>query len=134
MSSEVNIKIIQGVYEAFGHGDVAAVLDVVADDVDWATEAAGSGAPWYGVRHNKGEIAKFFEEFGTAMEVEEWTPLAFAASDADVHAVVRIRTRSRATGKTVAMNLHHFFTLRDGKIVYWRGSEDTAQTQAALRG
>src|ERR1051326_3027816 len=134
MSSEVNIKIIQGVYEAFGHGDVAAVLDVVADDVDWATEAAGSGAPWYGVRHNKGEIAKFFEEFGTAMEVEEWTPLAFAASDADVHAVGRIRTRSRATGKTVAMNLHHFFTLRDGKIVYWRGSEDTAQTQAALRG
>lgn len=45
MSGEVNIKIIQGVYEAFGRGDVAAVLDAVADDVDWAAEAAGSGAP-----------------------------------------------------------------------------------------
>jgi ketosteroid isomerase-like protein len=31
------------------------------------------------------------------------------------------------------MNLHHFFTLRDGKIVYYRGTEDTAQTEAALR-
>ena len=133
MSTEVNVKIIQGVYEAFGRGDVAAVLDAVADDVDWAAEAAGSGAPWYGARHGKGEVVKFFEAFGTAMEVEEWTPLAFAASGDDVHSVVRIRTRSRATGKPVTMNLHHFFTLRDGKISYYRGTEDTAQTEAALR-
>ena len=67
------------------------------------------------------------------MEVEEWTPLAFAASDANVHSVVRIRARSRATGKSVTMNLHHFFTLRDGKIAYYRGTEDTAQSEAALR-
>ena len=133
MSAEVNIKIIQDVYDAFGRGDVAAVLDAVADDVDWAAEAAGSGAPWYGVRHGKGEVVKFFEAFGAAMEVEEWTPLSFAASDADVHSVVRIRARSRATGKSLVENLHHFFTLRDGKIVYYRGTEDTAQTEAVLR-
>jgi hypothetical protein len=133
MSAEVNIKIIQGVYEAFGRGDVAAVLDAVADDVDWAAEAAGAGAPWYGPRRGKGEVVKFFEAFGSAMEVEEWTPVAFAASDNDVHSVVRIRARSRATGKPVAENLHHFFTLREGKIVYYRGTEDTAQTEAALR-
>jgi hypothetical protein len=40
---------------------------------------------------------------------------------------------SRSTGKTAAMNLHHFFRFRDGKIAYYRGSEDTAQTEAALR-
>ena len=31
------------------------------------------------------------------------------------------------------MDLHHFFTFRDGKIAYYRGTEDTAQTAAALR-
>ena len=133
MSADVNIKIIQDVYDAFARGDVAAVLGAVADDVDWAAEAAGSGAPWYGVRHGKGEVMKFFEAFGAAMEVQEWTPLAVAASDADVHSVVRIRARSRATGKSLTENLHHFFTLRDGKIVYYRGTEDTAQTEAVLR-
>ena len=46
---------------------------------------------------------------------------------------VLMRARSRATGKSVAMNLHHFFTLRDGKIAYYRGTEDTAQTQAVLQ-
>jgi hypothetical protein len=29
-------------------GDVAAILDRVSDDVDWAAEAASKTAPWYG--------------------------------------------------------------------------------------
>jgi ketosteroid isomerase-like protein len=31
-------------------------------------------------------------------------------------------------------NLHHVFRFRDGKIAYYRGSEDTAQTAAVLPG
>lgn len=134
MSAEVNIKVIQDVYEAFGHGDVAAILDAVAEDVDWAAEATSSAAPWYGVRRGKAEVAQFFEAFGSTMEVEEFTPVSFAANDTDVHTVVRFRARSRATGRSAAMNLHHFFTFRDGKIAYYRGTEDTAQTAAVLRG
>ena len=134
MSAEVNIKIIQGVYEAFGRGDVATILDAVAEDVDWAAEAASSAAPWYGVRRGKDEVAQFFAAFGTAMEVGEFTPVSFAANDTDVHSVVRFRATSRATGKSAAMNLHHFFTFRDGKIAYYRGTEDTEQTAAVLRG
>jgi len=51
-----------------------------------------------------------------------------------VLSVVQFRARSRATGKTAAMNLHHFFKFRDGKIAYYRGTEDTAQTAAVLQG
>jgi hypothetical protein len=32
------------------------------------------------------------------------------------------------------MDLHHWFRFRDGKIYYYRGTEDSAQTEAALRG
>jgi len=31
------------------------------------------------------------------------------------------------------MDLHHFFRFRDGKMTYYRGTEDTAQTEAVLR-
>ena len=134
MSADANIKTITEVYEAFGRGDVAAILEVVAGDVDWAAEAASPGAPWHGVRHGKDAVAAFFAEFGATMEVEEFTPVSIAANDTDVLSVVRFRARSRATGKTAAMNLHHFFTFRDGKIAYYRGTEDTAQTEAVLRG
>jgi len=134
MSADANIKTIMGVYEAFGRGDVAAILDAVTSDVDWAAEADPNVAPWHGVRHGQEAVAAFFADFGSTMEVEEFTPVSIAANDTDVLSVVQFRARSRATGKTAAMDLHHFFKFRDGKIAYYRGTEDTAQTQAVLRG
>ena len=83
MSADANIKTITGLYEAFGRGDVAAILDAVTDDVDWAAEAASSAAPWYGVRHGKDGVAAFFTAFGSTMEVEEFTPVSIAANDTD---------------------------------------------------
>ena len=133
MSAEDNVKTIKMVYEAFGRGDVAAILDAVADDVDWAAETTSTVAPWYGLKRGKAEVAEFFEGFGSTMEVEEFTPISFAANDTDVLTVVRFRARARATGRTAAMHLHHYFTFRDGKIAYYRGSEDSAQTVATLQ-
>jgi ketosteroid isomerase-like protein len=133
MSADANIKIITEIYEAFGRGDIAAILDAVTDDVDWAAEAASSAAPWYGVRHGRDAVAVFFSDFGSTMEVEEFTPVSLAANDTDVLTVVRFRARSRDTGRTAQMNLHHYFKFRDGKVAYYRGTEDTAQTEAALR-
>jgi ketosteroid isomerase-like protein len=133
MSADVNIKTVAQVYDAFGRGDVAAILDVVTDDVNWGAETTSTVAPWYGARHGKDAVAKFFADFGNAMEVQEFNPISFAANDNDVLTVVRLRSTSRATGRTVAMDLHHVFTFRDGLISYYRGTEDTAQTEAALR-
>jgi ketosteroid isomerase-like protein len=31
------------------------------------------------------------------------------------------------------MDLHHFFRFRDGKIAYYRGTEDTVQTAQVLQ-
>ena len=134
MSADANIKTIAEVYQAFGRGDVAAILDAVTDDVDWAAEAASSAAPWYGVRHGKEAVAAFFAAFGSTMEVEEFTPVSFAANETDVLTLVRFRARSRSTGKSASMNLHHYFRFRDGKVAYYRGTEDSAQTEAVLQG
>jgi ketosteroid isomerase-like protein len=134
MSAEDNIKTITAVYEAFGRGDVATILDAVTDDVDWAAETTSTAAPWYGAKHGKEEVAGFFDAFGSTMEVEEFTPISFAANETDVLTVVRFRVKVRATGKMAAMHLHHYFTFRDGKIRYYRGSEDSAQTVAVLQG
>jgi ketosteroid isomerase-like protein len=134
VSADDNIKTITQVYEAFGRGDVPMILGALADDVDWAAEADSSAAPWYGVRHGRDAVAEFFTAFGSTMEVEEFTPVAMAATDTDVLTLVRFQARSRSTGRSVAMHLHHYFRFRDGKIAYYRGSEDTAQTAAVLNG
>jgi ketosteroid isomerase-like protein len=133
VDSETNIKTIQMVYEAFGRGDVATILANVTDDVDWATEASGTGAPWYGGHHGPEGVRAFFTEFGSTMEVEDFTPIAFAGTETEVLTVVRYAAKSRATGGRTASDLHHYFRFRDGKIAFYRGTEDTAQTAAALK-
>ena len=133
MSGSENIETIKSVYAAFGRGDVDAILDATSDDVDWASESASNGAPWYGVRKGKAAVGAFFDAFAKAMQVDEFTPLTFAASeDGDVLTVVRIAARSRETGKPMNMQLHHWFRFTNGKISYYRGTEDTAATVEML--
>jgi ketosteroid isomerase-like protein len=128
-----NIKTVQLVYEAFGRGDVDAILAVVTDDVDWASEADSTVAPWHGVHKGKGEVPKFFAAIASNLEVLEFTPLTFASNETDVLTVVRFAMRVPATGKQGAMDLHHWFRFRDGKVERYRGTEDTALTAALLK-
>jgi len=133
MNTEQNIDTIRQMYEAFGRGDVRAILDLVTDDIDWSTDAAIESAPWYGPRHGKDEVAGFFEGIGKTGPVTEFTPLAFAGnSDGDVMVFIRYAFTATATGKHVAMNMHHYWKFRDGKVCFVRSSEDTAQVTAAL--
>jgi len=133
VGAEDNVKTVQSMYEAFGRGDVAVILEALTEDVDWGADTSSTGAPWYGIRRNKAEVTAFFQAFGETMEVQEFTPFAWAANDTEVHTVVRMRATARATGRTVEQNLHHYFRFRDGKVDFYRGSEDTAQTEAALQ-
>jgi hypothetical protein len=129
VSGSQNIDTIKAVYAAFARGDVGAIIDVVTDGVDWGTESSSTGAPWYGARRGKDGVGAFFDDFAKAMEVEDFTPLTFAAdADGDVLTVVRFAARSRETGKLAKMDLHHWFRFTNGKISYYRGTEDTAIT------
>ncbi len=133
MSADVNVKTIQLLYEAFGRGDLETILAYVTDDVDWATEANGRGAPWYGPHRGAAGVRDFFGAFGSTMEVTEFVPVAFAATEDEVLTVVRCAATNRATGKPMAHHLHHYFKFRDGRVVYYRGSEDTAETTASFQ-
>src|SRR3954452_11879084 len=112
--SDPKIDTVQRIYEAFGRGDVEAILAVVDDDVDWASEPESTIAPWHGIHKGKGEVSTFFETLAGTVEVTEFTPLSFASNDTDVMTVVRFGIRVPATGKSGAMDLHHWFRFHEG--------------------
>ncbi len=99
----------------------------------WASCPDGDIAPWHGIRRGKAEVPGFFKELGGALEITEFTPLSFASNETDVMVVTRWAATAPATGKSVAMDIHHWWRFRDGKICFYRGTEDTAATQALLR-
>jgi ketosteroid isomerase-like protein len=132
MSAEGNIQTVQNVYAAFGRADGQTILDSCTDDIDWGTDTSSTVAPWYGIRHGKEQVGAFFVDFGANMEVSAFEPYSFTASDDEVHTMVRMVATRRANGESVSMNLHHFFQFREGKIAFYRGSEDTAQVEAVF--
>ena len=134
MSSNDNVKTVQSLYEAFGRGDVAAILDALTDDVDWASEASTTEIPWWGVHQGKDAAAEFFAQLAGAAEVLEFTPLAIVGEGDDVLTVVHYRAKSKTSGKAVDMEIHHHFRFRGDKVSRYRGSEDTLQTLRAFEG
>jgi ketosteroid isomerase-like protein len=125
MGAEEHLKAVHSIYEAFGRGDVGAILENLTDDVDWAVESGGP-APWNGLRRGKAEVADFFKAIAENSEVTEFTPLAFATNDTDVMVVIRYGARIPSTGKSATMDLHHWWRFREGKVFFVRGTEDTA--------
>ena len=134
MSQQDNLTIVKEIYDAVGRGDVAAILDRVSDDVDWAAEAASKTAPWHGARVGKDGVASFFSALATSIEIRAFTPHSFAAGEDDVHLLVDWTFQPVGTGREASMTMHHYWRLRDGKVAYFRGSEDTELTAEVFAG
>ncbi len=56
-----NAETVRTIYEAFGRGDVATILDKLDDAVEWETTVPVSDVPWLQARRGKPNIAGFFE-------------------------------------------------------------------------
>src|SRR4051794_31978371 len=130
--TDPNVAAVQRIYEAVELNDVDAVVAELADDVDWAAEAASSSVPWYGSYRGKAEVPRFFKELGAHIEITEFTPLAFTANDTDVIVPVHWSYTVTATGKQAEMTMLHWWRFDDGKVVRFRGAEDTEQSAAAF--
>ena len=78
-------------------------------------------------------MASFFTDLATSVEINAFTPHSFAAGEDAVHLLVDWTIRSPSTGREASMTMHHYWRLRDGKVTYFRGSEDTELTAQCLR-
>ncbi len=56
-----NAETGQAIYEAFGRGDIATILDKLDDAVEWETTVPVPDVPWLQARRGKANIVSFFE-------------------------------------------------------------------------
>jgi ketosteroid isomerase-like protein len=132
VTADPKVESVQRLYGAYARGDVAAVLAELADDVDWAAEAAGTGVPWWGPYRGKDAVPGFFAAIGENVDVNDFEIRSYLANDDEVVAVVRWSFTVKATGKVASMFMQHWWRFEDGRIASFRGSEDTAQSLAAF--
>ncbi len=132
-----NLSTVQSIYEAFGKGDVAAILDVLADDVEWGAWADNSavkaGVPTMVPRHGKAEEVKFFETAGQ-MEITDLQIINMmeGGSEVAVEFVLEANLPPWGGGHYRDEEIHLWTFNDSGKVTRLRHYIDTAKHIAAF--
>lgn len=119
-----NGEVINGLYEAFGRGDVPSVLGAFDENIEW-TEAEGFmyGGTYHGPN---GVLSGVFMRIGT-----EWEGFSVAVAkvvdggDGNVISTGTYSGKFLKTGKSMSVPFAHEWEFRDGKIVRFRQHTDT---------
>jgi hypothetical protein len=108
---------VQGIYEAFGRGDVAAILDNVADDVVWDQDAPAYGIAIYEPGIGKRHVARFFTAL-QELDITRFQPLNILSGGNQVAVPIALEGSVKATGKPVkVLEIHLWSFGPDGKVI-----------------
>ncbi len=118
--------MIRRLYDAFGRADVPAVLEALADDVDWWFHGPTT-IPFGGRRRGREQVAQFFAALAEYVEVDQFGAQGeFLASDDRIVVLGRERMHVKSTGGAWDTDWVHVWTVRDGKVAQFQEFSDTA--------
>lgn len=132
MNEQQNLETVQRGYEAFGRGDIDALLALFDDDIVWESPGPPE-LPTAGSRRGKQQVAAFFDAVNTVFDMQQFEPETFLADGDRVVVLGRDTAAVRATGKVVRSPWAHAFTLRNGKVVAFHEYIDTSAVAAELQ-
>lgn len=132
MSEQENVQRVQGLYEAFGRGDVAALMDSLADDVEFVIPYPAD-IPNGGTFRGKAGVGEWLVKTGDNVEFQAFEPREFIAQGDKVVGLAHVEATIKRTGKQVVQDVAHVVTLRNGKIARHQAFEDTSAVVNAYR-
>lgn len=126
-----SVSIVQGVYEAFGRGDVPAILGLCAPDMTWEVVGPAGAYPlWATFRGTEGGIA-FFTTIAANEEFSDFTVKEIHGAGEVVTVLGHAAYKLTKTGRGVDTDFIHLYRVKGGKISSFREFSDTAQVAAA---
>ena len=130
-----NLATVQGIYAAFGRGDIPAILAALADDVEWEYGVNSTDVPWLQPRRGRDAVLGFFQSLAT-VEIHQFVPSACFESGGTVVALCQFEATVKATGKRIAevdeVHVWHFDAA--GKVARFRHRIDTHHQHLAFHG
>jgi len=124
-----SLEAVKNIYEAFGRGDIAAILSFLADDIDWElwldNTVQTADVPYLRYKKGVAGVAEFFGEVAK-LGIKEFKVLSVMEGCRQVAAEIEIVT---ATYHDEEIHLWTFN--EDGKVSRFRHYVDTAKHIAA---
>ena len=130
-----NIDTVKQIYDAFGRGDVPAIVDKLDQNVEWDVEVPTPGVPWLQPRRGVADIPAFFESLAP-LSFQRFEPHTFFAEGNKVFALIAMVATLVASGKQYRFPYegHLWFFNDAGKVVKYQHVTDTALHRRAANG
>lgn len=127
-----NLDSIRAIYQAFGQGDVPAILSRLSPQVQWDAwlnnSAQAAGHPLLVHRTDSLGVGEFFQAVGRQIAIHEFQVLDVFGQGRQVVAEVVIDCTYQSTGRRVRDEELHLWTFNDeGQVVRFRHYLDTAK-------
>jgi len=125
-----NVRLMEQLYQAFGRGEIPAVLARFNPHIEWVT---AEGSPYPGTFTGPQAVLEgVFIPLGTEWEGFRVDAVEFIDGGDKVVALGRYSGTYRATGRAMTAAFAHVWTLRDGAIIRYRQYVDSRKMAEAL--
>lgn len=133
LAADSTVAVAQALYDAFGRGDIDAVLALFDPAIEWR-EAEGNpyqpdGAPWVGPH---AIVTQLFARLGQDWDRFTVTPRVIRAMADGVVTEGRYTGVFKATGRSIDVQICHVLRMRDGRVTHFQQYIDTSTLQWAM--
>lgn len=130
-ASDPQVGLVRGLYDAFLRGDIAFIIEAMAEDVCWVNPVvrAITGTATY---QGKDGVLAFFQALGEGTTLRAFE-VRSVQSDADGVVATGIwQAIVSATGKLASTEWLMRWKIAEGRVAFYQAIVDTAQVDAAF--
>jgi ketosteroid isomerase-like protein len=129
--SDQNVALVRSIYEAFGRGDIPAVLGAMSPDMEWREAENFPYADGNPYRGHEALLNGVFVRLAGEWDGYSALPEEFLDAGDTVVVLGRYTGGFKATGKRIDAQMAHVWRVRDGKVVRFHQYVDTLQIARA---
>ncbi|HYC61589.1 MAG TPA: nuclear transport factor 2 family protein [Thermoanaerobaculia bacterium] len=128
-----NVDLIKAGYADFTSGNIPAVVERFADDIN-VTIAGAPEVPYAGTFRTRDELMQFFQNLGASVNISVFEPREYFADGDRVIALGHYQGEVRKNGRSFANDWAMAWTIRGGQIVGMQELVDPTPLKRAFGG
>lgn len=125
-----SIDTIQSAYEAFGRGDIPALLDLLDDGIEWTFDGS-TGDAYMRTARGKDDVVQWFAQVMAVDGIQAFEPRQMLAGPEHVTVIGWERTQALPAGGVFESNWIHVWQLKNGRVTRFFGMFDSAAAARA---
>jgi ketosteroid isomerase-like protein len=120
-----HLDIAKEAYAAFARGDIAAILPVISEQVEWRVVGPDT-LPFPTLSKTRDEVANYFKQLIEAEEITAFEPREFIDAGDNIVVLGFVAATVRETKQSFESEWAHVITMKDGMLMRFIEFFDTA--------